>query len=541
MTQGIEIDEQANNEEAAPDNALVVSIEDHHQRLIQVELLDVTDRNNQLVHSKEWLLHNKDAENLALTGNLFVVECPLTGKGKVFVKSAPLPHIREKEGPVIDLTVKPRWKEGFSYTLYQTGPEDLESWVILDFEDGRLGMTKAMHRWQQSLRPQTEQHCVPNFLSNSWGDRNRDSRIRESFMLAEIDRAAELGVDIVQIDDGWQKGRSANSAEAKEKKGVWAGFWDADPDFWTPDPERFPNGLEPLIERASEHDIEIGLWYAPDSWEEFRNWERDVNQIIALHQNYGVNHFKLDSITAETITARRNLASMFKAVLDKSAGKVICDLDVTAGKRPGYFDELTTGPLFVENRYTDWHNYWPHFTLRNLWQLSQWIDPRRLRMELLNNSRNENKYEGDPLAPSLYPPATLFASVMFANPLGWFENTGLSDSYVSEMAPLVACWKEHREQIFAGDILPIGDAPDGVVWTGFFSDGGEENDSYAVFFNEKNPSKNHRFLVPRSFAKAEVLSGSGKAGLDGNGIIATIEEPFGYLFVRFINQQESNL
>ena len=80
MTQGIEIDEQINNEEETPDKGMVVNIDDLHQRLIKVELLDVTDRNNQLVHTKEWLLHNKDAEHLSLTGNLFMVECSLTGK-----------------------------------------------------------------------------------------------------------------------------------------------------------------------------------------------------------------------------------------------------------------------------------------------------------------------------------------------------------------------------------------------------------------------------------------------------------------------------
>ena len=43
----------------------------------------------------------------------------------------------------------------------------------------------------------------------------------------------------------------ADTAEAKAKGGVWSGFWDADPEFWTPDPVRFPNGLQPLLERAS--------------------------------------------------------------------------------------------------------------------------------------------------------------------------------------------------------------------------------------------------------------------------------------------------
>ena len=116
---------------------------------------------------------------------------------------------------------------------------------------------------------------------------------------------------------------------------------------------------------------------------------------------------------------------------------------------------MGTGPLFVENRYTDWHRYWPHHTLRNLWQLSHWIDPCRLRMEFLNNTRNADKYADDPLAPSLYDPTTLFATVMFANPLGWFEVSNLTNSWLESAAGLVRIWREHRTRIFAGTILPV--------------------------------------------------------------------------------------
>ena len=53
---------------------------------------------------------------------------------------------------------------------------------------------------------------------------------------------------VVQIDDGWQKGRSANSAKGK---GVWNGYWAADPDFWQPDARRFPGGLAPVVRAAT--------------------------------------------------------------------------------------------------------------------------------------------------------------------------------------------------------------------------------------------------------------------------------------------------
>jgi alpha-galactosidase len=36
---------------------------------------------------------------------------------------------------------------------------------------------------------------------------------------------------------------------------------------------------------------------------------------------------------------------------------------------------------------------------------------------------------GDPLAPARYRPDYLFATVMFASPLGWFEVQHLPDAY----------------------------------------------------------------------------------------------------------------
>jgi alpha-galactosidase len=98
------------------------------------------------------------------------------------------------------------------------------------------------------------------FLSNTWGDRSRDARINEQFMLREIAAAARLGVDVIQIDDGWQKGRSANSAGGK---GVWNGYWATDPECWTPDARRFPNELAPGVGAAGAKGMKFGLWYGP--------------------------------------------------------------------------------------------------------------------------------------------------------------------------------------------------------------------------------------------------------------------------------------
>ena len=58
--------------------------------------------------------------------------------------------------------------------------------------------------------------------------------------------------------------------------------------------------------------------------------------------------------------------------MDATGGQAVFNLDVTAGRRWGYHYGNEYGNIFLENRYTDWGNYHPHWTLRNLWMLSRY-------------------------------------------------------------------------------------------------------------------------------------------------------------------------
>jgi alpha-galactosidase len=370
------------------------------------------------------------------------------------------------------------------------------------------------------------------FLSNTWGDRNRDARINATFLTSEIEAGAKLGVDAVQIDDGWQYGKSMNSAV--KSGGVWSGFWANSEHFWDVDPVRFPHGLKPLVQQAATHGMKFGLWYAPDSANDFANWQRDADRVLSLWRNEGVLYFKFDSIVMSTPTAEQHVQQMFDRILAESKGAVTIDLDVTAGRRPGYFGMVEGGTTFVENRYTDFHRYYPHMTLRNLWQLSEFVDPVRLRMEFLNNTRNTQRYADDSLAPANYTPDALFASVMFSSPLGWFETSNLPKEYIASAAPLVATWKRERTRLFQGDMQPIGNAPDGVAWTGFASTDADGKGGYVLVFRESNDSPTWSQPLPGGLADAKVtvLAGAGTASLRNGAVAVNIAKPLGYVWLR---------
>ena len=229
------------------------------------------------------------------------------------------------------------------------------------------------------------------------------------------------------------------------------------------------------------------------------------------------------------------LRDLFQRVLTESKGEVTFDLDVTAEIRPGYFGAMQTGPLSVENRYSDWHRYWPHQTLRNLWKLAQYVDPLRLRIEFLNNARNGQLHPDDPLAPARYSPAYLFATTMFANPLGWFEMSNLPPSYFGELPPLVRRWNREREGIFRGTILPIGDVRTATSGTGFASVAEDRRSAYLLVFRELNDAAEWSATVPLLESgplRASVLGGTGTAEVAGGVVRVRIPQPQSFVWLR---------
>lgn len=125
---------------------------------------------------------------------------------------------------------------------------------------------------------------------------------------------------------------------------------------------------------------------------------------------------------------------------------------------------------------------------------------------------------------------------MFSSPLGFFETQNLPASYLALAAPLIATWKDHRETLFRGDILPIGEAPDGVAWTGFVSIAADRCSGYALIFRELNSSSTYDLRLPLleiRDAQLEVLGGRGHATLRNGLLSIEIPEKLDFVWMRF--------
>ena len=80
------------------------------------------------------------------------------------------------------------------------------------------------------------------------------TRINEDAMVAEIDRAAALGVELFVMDAGWYTG-AGETSDFDFDSGLGS---------WTADPDRFPSGLASLADYAHGVGMKFGLWIEPE-------------------------------------------------------------------------------------------------------------------------------------------------------------------------------------------------------------------------------------------------------------------------------------
>ena len=469
-----------------------------------VEFHDVTDHHNTLIEEHSFIsYHHKRFWN----GNLLAARDAVSGDGLFLLKEAPCSDMQVGSGSGDFATKNGR----FQVTRIGFSPEDIlpDEWTRLygcvmgvSGEDN-LSEAMALRAYQKTQRRQ-----VDMVMMNTWGDRSQDGRVSETFCLQELDKAAALGITIYQIDDGWQVGKSpASVVKGGSFDNIWAraGYWDVDP-------VKFPNGLSPIVEKAKSLGIEIGLWFNPSVQEDMADWEKDAAVLTGLNKEYGIRIFKIDGLIIPSKKAERNLRKMLDRVREETGDDVIFNMDVTNGRRIGYNWFAEYGNIFLENRYTDWGNYYPYKTLRNLWQLSRYVAPERFQIEFLNPWRNADKYpEGDAFAPANYSFDYIAAVSLAAQPLAWMEASNLPEEGYSTGA-LLKKWLSIAPDLHAGTILPIGDEPSGRSWTGFQSVTDAKH-GYLIVYREATPGARAHiktWLPEGSRLRLKAVLGDGK-------------------------------
>lgn len=467
----------------------------NHWKVRAVQFFDITDRHTTTVKWTDQLAYIFGNQ---LAGNLLLMSNNLGREGLFWLKEAPSPSV-QLAYPGFDFSVK---TGSFQLAGAGVGPHDinLHEWTrgygfVTGVSDGtEAGQLRSLRAYQRNVR-----RYIPSrddmIMMNTWGERGEGENLNEAFALEEIKTAAQAAVSVFQLDAGWYRG-GAGSRDS----------------FWVPHPVKFPNGFRPLVEAGKRAGVEISLWYEPEPADDYAHWQTDADILVRLFRQYGIRIFKIDGVQIISKRGEVNFRKLLDAVLQATGNKVFFNIDITAGRRNGYHYFNEYGNFFLENRYTDWGNYYPYQTLRNAWLLARYMPLQKLLIEFLNNERNPDKYPADDsLAPAKIPFEYTFAVTMMAQPLAWLEAHRLSPAQRA-IAPVVKTYRKYQHDMHAGDIFPIGQEPDGRSWTGFQSM--QAGKGYVLVYRERHPSPAgylRTFFTPGTRVAFRPLLGAGKA------------------------------
>nr|MBQ4319524.1 alpha-galactosidase [Clostridia bacterium] len=326
-----------------------------HLTVRTVDFVDRTDYHDALVNESKRSVYHRALESFS--ASVYIITDPIGKRSLVIVSDAPtyaLSSLTVRHG-IIELS-------GGGYGAFF-------AWCGIGHEEATV---KAYYRAYYK-GDRTGENFI---MSNTWGDRSCGDKLSHEFIMREIDTASELGVDIVQIDDGWQVG--ATYAEETRKKDGDFTFHCVPTEFWEVDRNKFPHDIDPLGKYAIERGIRLGIWFVPDTYAASAKRGRDLDLLERYYIDRSVRYAKLDGVVIgpsdgySLKEAEDNYVDFLDKLTFIGGGDLQFNHDITNGYRTGYFMAKQYGTLFVENRYTDTESYLPHNTLRNVWQLSRW-------------------------------------------------------------------------------------------------------------------------------------------------------------------------
>lgn len=115
-------------------------------------------------------------------------------------------------------------------------------------QNGIGGASRLLHRFEiASILPHAPHPPLRPVLYNSW--EATEFNVDEAGQMALAEKAASIGVERFVMDDGW----------FGERNNDRAGLGD-----WYPNPQKFPHGLKPLIDKVHALGMSFGLWVEPE-------------------------------------------------------------------------------------------------------------------------------------------------------------------------------------------------------------------------------------------------------------------------------------
>ena len=388
------------------------------------------------------------------------------------------------------------------------------NWTIV-YTYGNDGMQLALKQFDRLRYPVFPERDMM-IINDTWGpgDPYGGQFAKEDFLLREIPLLADLGVDVLRIDDGWQM----NPWGENGQKEVFL--------------PAYPDGWKNINAACAQHQVKLGLWIAVQ-----RAAQKDLLYNLA---EANVVTWKVDFDFLKNSAAIENRIANVREIMKQSWMKTqfsFCpEYD---DPRYGWYFAKEYGSIYFQNIQEALPEHLimvPYHILRQHWLMCKYYNGNKLQVLLQNPKRVDQRYSDAHLHSHSYCFALGFPFV----PVFFQSAQFLDDEGRKEMKDIIALYKQHRDALFGCYSFPVGETPNNENWAGFQFINEEMIEGYFLIFRElynKEQKKSIRmkFLEGKTIQTTNLKTGATqkvKASPDGM-MELNIENPADFIFLKY--------
>ncbi len=342
--------------------------------------------------------------------------------------------------------------------------ETWASWCIV-YSGNELNRELALKTFDRYRYPIDKSKDI-YIMANTWGSGGEGFEsqyaAREENVIKEIHVCNELGIDVLQIDSGWQLPADIKDFNA--------------PPGWYPNDEQYPQGFGKVKALAKEKELVLGLWAAHTISSE---------ELIDNRKQGDFKYFKIDFANLKNYEEKERVVGNAKKVIEESNYSVRINWDVTENApRMGYFYGRELGNIYLSNRKPKYPSnavYIPYLVLRDAWQIAKYTNLNKFQVSVQNIDMVDKNISD----AYLYNFQYCTAIALTGAPIFFQESHYLSKEARDIIKHLLNIYKKHREFMYGSYVFPIGDMPDNKSWSGFQWLRPGSNEGYIMIFRER--------------------------------------------------------
>jgi hypothetical protein len=356
--------------------------------------------------------------------------------------------------------------------------------------------------------------------ADTWGSgtRGTDCRVMgtEVEVLPEIESVADLGIDGLQIDDGWQVGLSSLSGQ---KQG------------WKPHPDVYPDGWKNVKVKAEKFGVKMALW-AP-------GYSISLEELKWNYDQVGFFTWKLDFGLPASYNGLNTMQEKARDFLAYTGHKAQIAWDVTENDpRYGYYWAREFGCMWLSNRKPKFHYRnvpQPWLMLRENWELAKYVNINKFQLPVKNFALVDKNITDAYLHSQSYA----VALGLPGTPVFFQTTRYYGEKDRKEIRNLLNIYKRYRKEMFDAYVFPVGEEPTNSSWAGFQWYHPEKSTGYLMIFREINNDEqrktiNLKFLKDEGITLTNVVTeASWRERIDRAGnLTLEIENPADFIFLK---------